>query len=153
MNSIGNRNQGVGLSKIKSKGNYKNVFSEDEQKYMREHRLIMEKHLGRKLGIFEIVHHKDKNKSNNKLSNLQILSPEEHSSIHHACSKRPRSEYYTPHNKLSDKKIMKILILHMQGNKNSVIAKRMKISSAVVKKYLKEHEAEINRWNRRWKKL
>ena len=151
--SIGNRNQGVSLSSLPSKGEYKSVFSEEEQKYVREHRLIMEKHLGRKLGIFEIVHHKDKNKSNNNLCNLEILSPEEHSSIHHAGSKRPRGKDYTPVNKLTDKKIMKIIKLHMEGNKNSVIARRMKISSQVVKKYLKENESDINKWKSRWKKL
>lgn len=39
-----------------------------------EHRLIMEKCLGRKLLRNEIVHHKDEDKSNNKLENLEIMS-------------------------------------------------------------------------------
>jgi len=29
-----------------------------------------------------VIHHKDGNKKNNKISNLQILTPEEHESIH-----------------------------------------------------------------------
>jgi hypothetical protein len=52
-----------------------------------EHRAIMEKHLKRKLSIHEIVHHKDGNKKNNRLSNLEIMTAEEHTSLHHAGSK------------------------------------------------------------------
>ena len=37
-----------------------------------EHRLIMEKHIGRKLCRRETVHHRDGNRSNNKISNLQL---------------------------------------------------------------------------------
>ena len=47
-----------------------------------EHRLIMEKCLGRKLLRNEIVHHKDGDKSNNKLENLEIMSRAEHSRKH-----------------------------------------------------------------------
>lgn len=47
-----------------------------------EHRLIMEKYLGRKLKKNEQVHHKDGNSLNNKLSNLVVLSPSEHSKYH-----------------------------------------------------------------------
>ena len=39
----------------------------------REHRLVMEKHIGRKLLTSEHVHHIDGNKSNNSLINLVII--------------------------------------------------------------------------------
>lgn len=42
------------------------------------HREIMEKHLGRKLGRRELVHHIDENKTNNALSNLVLISPADH---------------------------------------------------------------------------
>ncbi len=40
--------------------------------YVREHRLVMEKHLGRFLEPTEIIHHKDQNRENNDLSNLEL---------------------------------------------------------------------------------
>lgn len=48
-----------------------------------EHRVIMERHIGRALRDDEIVHHKDGDKSNNDPSNLEIMSQSEHAR-HHA---------------------------------------------------------------------
>lgn len=45
----------------------------DKQGYVREHRLIMEKHLKRFLKPEEIVHHIDKDRLNNKLNNLMLF--------------------------------------------------------------------------------
>jgi hypothetical protein len=42
--------------------------------YVLEHRLVMEKILGRYLLPEEVVHHKDKNKCNNSPENLQLFS-------------------------------------------------------------------------------
>lgn len=50
--------------------------------YIREHRLIMEDHLKRYLDPIEIVHHKDEDTLNNKLSNLELLSGTEHRRFH-----------------------------------------------------------------------
>jgi hypothetical protein len=47
-----------------------------------EHRHIMEVHLGRRLASNEVVHHKDGNKRNNNLSNLEVMSLSEHSRMH-----------------------------------------------------------------------
>lgn len=48
-----------------------------------QHREVMEKHVGRKLLSTEIVHHKDEDKHNNSIDNLEILSPSAHAK-HHA---------------------------------------------------------------------
>lgn len=46
-----------------------------------KHRLIMEDHLGRYLRPEEHVHHKDNNKLNNHISNLELLDRSQHSKI------------------------------------------------------------------------
>ena len=51
-------------------------------KYRAKHRLIMEKAIGRELRSDEIVHHKDGNKLNNAIENLEIVTRAEHINIH-----------------------------------------------------------------------
>jgi len=51
-----------------------------EGKYI--HRLIMEKFLGRKLLRTEQVHHKNKNKLDNRIGNLIIVTAREHLKLH-----------------------------------------------------------------------
>src|ERR1700704_1673581 len=43
-----------------------------------EHRLVMENHIGRRLGSKEIVHHVDGNKLNNDISNLRVMDRGDH---------------------------------------------------------------------------
>lgn len=46
------------------------------------HRVIMEKHLKRKLLKNEVVHHIDGNKKNNDIQNLQVMDRKEHNRLH-----------------------------------------------------------------------
>jgi hypothetical protein len=47
-----------------------------------QHRLVMESLIGRKLLRSEHIHHKDGNKQNNDISNLEILSSSQHAKKH-----------------------------------------------------------------------
>ena len=54
----------------------------DGKGYVMEHRLVTEDNIGRFLFPDEIVHHVDRNKRNNNISNLVIMSREEHIRLH-----------------------------------------------------------------------
>lgn len=59
---------------------YKAVSKYNERK--RIHRLIMEEYLGRKLEPSELVHHKNGDKHDNSLDNLEVVTRSEHMRKH-----------------------------------------------------------------------
>lgn len=66
---------------------YKRIKRDGKQKY--EHRIVMEKFLGRLLTFNEIVHHLDGNKRNNELKNLELIGRGVHAGNH----TRERAKY------------------------------------------------------------
>lgn len=79
-NSVGKR--------IKPKGGYYEIYTRKthpyrpEENWVREHIIIMENFLGRKLEKNEVVHHIDGNKINNDIENLDICTINEHNNCH-----------------------------------------------------------------------
>lgn len=65
-----------------------NFKKEVSGRYRGEHRILMEKSLGRKLTSNEVVHHKDGNKMNNDINNLVVMTRAEHCSLHRPVDKR-----------------------------------------------------------------
>ena len=78
------------------------------------HRYLMEQHIGRALLLNEIVHHKDGNKYNNKISNLEIRDKREHNIIS-GRTNRPTA-------KLTPKDIPLIRRMLQDGIKQAIIA-------------------------------
>lgn len=58
-------------------------FGNKSSNYMMEHRLVMEKHLGRYLKLEESIHHLDYDKSNNNIDNLHLFFSEKEHQAHH----------------------------------------------------------------------
>lgn len=56
-----------------------------------EHRVIMERHLGRRLEDYEIVHHRDGNKSHNDIKNLEVMTQSDHA--RHHCPEMHSARY------------------------------------------------------------
>lgn len=91
-----------------------------KRKYVREHRYTMEQHLDRKLTSDEVVHHRDMNKQNNKIENLELFSSEKE----HAKNRRHPQE---TKQKISSKLIGRVfsekhkqkISIKLRGNKNA----------------------------------
>src|SRR3990167_2912844 len=85
-----------------------------KNKYVYEHRLIMEKYLGRYLKRDEDVHHVDGNIKNNKIKNLKVLSHKKHTSLHNknrifkAWIKRIKSKKFQKPENINDKAVFYI---------------------------------------------
>jgi len=78
----GHNSKGKGIGWIINNGYRRRTFrGVDYFKY--EHVLIMEKFLGRRLIKGEIVHHKNGDKLDNRLSNLELMTISQHMKEHY----------------------------------------------------------------------
>lgn len=86
INSKGNKN-GHWKGGRFTAGGYIYILAKEHPKatkmgYVLEHRLVMEKEIGRYLTDGEIVHHKNHKKNDNRISNLVLMTKREHDCMH-----------------------------------------------------------------------
>lgn len=75
------------IKKIVRKGDYNYAVVKEhpystKYGYVLEHRIVIENHLERLLNSNEIVHHKNGNRLDNNLSNLELMTVNEHNKHH-----------------------------------------------------------------------
>lgn len=89
-----------------------------KQKYIAEHRIVMEKHLGRQLSSLETVHHINHNPSDNRIANLQLFATR------------------GKHIKFAHPEIMKELISANKKRAKKIRDQRLKFECQICKKVL-----------------
>jgi predicted nucleic acid-binding Zn ribbon protein len=123
--------------------------------YVYKHRLVMEEELGRRLAREEHVHHKDGNKRNNDIENLELISNKIHAHMHKGfkkkrpcsvCGKETYNELFCSQecNKISQRKVVRpskdVLIKKIWSKPISQLAIELGVSDTCIRKWCKKYE-------------
>lgn len=100
--------------------------------YVQEHRLVMEKHLERFLESNEFVHHKDGNKTNNEISNLELFTSNRMHMKHHGEKMLSI--------KLNEEQIKDIFMLRKKGSTLKNIAEKYEVHLSTISRILKNNK-------------
>ena len=116
----------------------------DSLGYVMEHRLVKEIEIGRFLDQHKSVHHKNGIKHDNRISNLEIIDPVDHTRLHHIgatrSSKTRKNMSEVAKRRFADKTNHpsykdiddQLVLLVKQGEKASQIAKKLGVSRKTV---------------------
>lgn len=90
------------VQKIVKKGDYlyavvKGHPCATKHGYVLHHRVVLENYLGRLLDTNEVVHHKNGDKKDNRVENLELFNNAEHTRLHGLQQKKTRVDLKCPH--------------------------------------------------------
>ena len=69
-------------------------FTTGPNKGRLQHVVLMENHIGRRLALNEVVHHINRNPSDNRMDNLQLMTRTEHSALHRELDIHTRERHH-----------------------------------------------------------
>jgi hypothetical protein len=100
---FGKRSKNYKTGKYKSNGYIRMLVKghpdADEDGYVEEHRIVMEKKIGRYLTKNEIVHHINRIKDDNRIENLTLFSKHDHLHIHKLGNKNWLGKHHSEETK------------------------------------------------------
>ena len=141
----GNKNASFKTGRRISNYGYVLIYNPEHKRanyagYVFEHILVMEKHIGRSLKYYgfkdkrnEVCHHIDRNKQNNSIENLQLMTDSEHIKLHIKEDKDRSIKAGKTHSKFSEKDAKRISIEYKKGGiTQAELAKKYNCSQSVI---------------------